>query len=167
MPSTCLTPPREELSNKENIRIFSLQKLVEVNDFNMTRIKFIWQRIWDIMKAYFGKVGCHNIGSVAMYAIDSLKQLGVKFLRVHRAHHILLNLSQQAEFSSFDYQKQFLSPFEKIYHEMPTHNQDLKEVILGCVIFMVQHSIKEIKSGWRIILNLVKTANEEGIAERV
>ena len=84
MPSTCLTPPREELSNKENIRIFSLQKLVEVNDFNINRSKFVWLRIWKFMKTYFNRVGCHENYQVAMFGIDSLKQLGVKFLKVRQ-----------------------------------------------------------------------------------
>jgi len=70
----------QELEKEDNYRIFSLQKLVEVNDLNMFRIKFCWDRIWKIMKGYFSKVGCHPNHTVAMYALDSLKQLGVKFL---------------------------------------------------------------------------------------
>jgi brefeldin A-inhibited guanine nucleotide-exchange protein len=33
---------REELEDMENPRKFSLQRLVEVADFNMGRIRFVW-----------------------------------------------------------------------------------------------------------------------------
>ena len=92
--------------------------------------------MWKIMQSYFVTVGCHETESIAMYAIDSLKQLAVKFLK-------------QTEFSSFDYQKQFLKPFELIYLQIPKKNEVLRDIILGCVTFMLQHSISEIRSGWR------------------
>jgi len=37
---------REELNDIENPRKFSLQRIVEVADFNMGRIRFVWQKIW-------------------------------------------------------------------------------------------------------------------------
>jgi hypothetical protein len=37
---------REELADLDNPRKFSLQRLVEVADFNMGRIRFVWQKIW-------------------------------------------------------------------------------------------------------------------------
>ncbi len=36
------TVSREELSDLDNPRKFSLQRLVEVADFNMGRIRFVW-----------------------------------------------------------------------------------------------------------------------------
>lgn len=67
---------------KTNSRIFSLQKLVEVADYNMNRIRIIWTRIWNIMKEFFSKAGCHPNNQVSMFVIDSLKQLSNKFLHV-------------------------------------------------------------------------------------
>ena len=37
---------RQELNDTVNSRKFSLQALVEVADFNMARIRFVWTRIW-------------------------------------------------------------------------------------------------------------------------
>lgn len=57
--------------------------MVEVAEYNMDRVKFVWQKIWNLMKDHFGKVGCHQDSSVGMFAVDSLKQLAAKFLRVN------------------------------------------------------------------------------------
>lgn len=66
-------------------RVFCLQKLVEVADFNMdSRPRVVWANVWDILAKFFAKVGCHPNKSVAMFAIDSLKQLSLKFLEKAR-----------------------------------------------------------------------------------
>lgn len=43
--SLCLVS-REELQDVDNPRKYSLQRLVEVADFNMGRIRFVWAKIW-------------------------------------------------------------------------------------------------------------------------
>lgn len=63
----------EELDDEENPRKFSLQRLVEVADFNMNRIRFTWNKIWTMLSEHFSAVGCHKNNNVAMYAIDSLR----------------------------------------------------------------------------------------------
>ena len=50
---------KEELAHKENPRKFSLQRLVEVADLNMERIRFVWQNIWKILGDHFCMVGYH------------------------------------------------------------------------------------------------------------
>ena len=62
-------------------RVFSMQKIVEVADFNMdARPRVVWAKVWDVLSKFFARVGCHPNHSIAMYAIDSLKQLSLKFL---------------------------------------------------------------------------------------
>jgi brefeldin A-inhibited guanine nucleotide-exchange protein len=64
---------REELADLDNPRKFSLQRLVEVADFNMGRIRFVWQKIWQALSEHFNAVGSHQNLNVALYAIDSLR----------------------------------------------------------------------------------------------
>ena len=85
---SCLCKMSEE-ELKTNSRIFSLQKIVEVADYNMNRIRIIWTRIWNVIKEFFGKVGCHPNSQVSMFVIDSLKQLSNKFL--HAIKYILFS----------------------------------------------------------------------------
>ena len=42
--------------------------------------RLVWSRIWAVLSDYFIAVGCHSNLSVAMYAVDSLRQLAMKFL---------------------------------------------------------------------------------------
>jgi len=64
---------KEELSDVENPRKFSLQRIVEVADFNMGRIRFVWAKIWATLSEHFSAVGLHQNLNVALYAIDSLR----------------------------------------------------------------------------------------------
>ena len=40
----------------------------------------MWTRIWAVLADFFIEVGCHANLAVAMYAVDSLRQLAMKFL---------------------------------------------------------------------------------------
>ena len=61
--------------------IFSMQRLVEVADFNMeVRPRLVWAQVWGIMADFFSKNGCHRNSMVSVFAVDALKQLGMKFL---------------------------------------------------------------------------------------
>ena len=70
----------EELRPTHAPRVFSLAKIVEIAHFNMDRIRLVWGRIWAVLSDFFVSVGCHVNLSVAMYAVDSLRQLAMKFL---------------------------------------------------------------------------------------
>ena len=57
-------------------RIFSLQKVVEVADYNMAcRPRVIWARMWNTLSAYFTELGTQPNEHIAAVAIDSLKQV--------------------------------------------------------------------------------------------
>jgi brefeldin A-inhibited guanine nucleotide-exchange protein len=45
-----------------------------------TVCRLVWTRIWSVLADFFIEVGCHANLSVAMYAVDSLRQLAMKFL---------------------------------------------------------------------------------------
>ncbi|RQM19211.1 hypothetical protein B5M09_012515, partial [Aphanomyces astaci] len=83
-------------------RVFSLQKLVEVADMNMhVRSRVVWASMWSVLRRHFTTIGCHDNLGIAMYAIDSLKQLSMKFL-------------EKDELRDFNFQRLFLTPFEII-----------------------------------------------------
>ena len=70
---------KQEIQSQQ--RIFLLSKVVEVADANMERIKIIWAKIWDVIKAHFWDIGTGKNADLAMYAIDQLKQLSCKFMQ--------------------------------------------------------------------------------------
>ena len=73
---------REELKSSVGHSTYSLQKLVEVAHFNLDRVKFIWTQIWNITREHISYVAINAPAEVGFFAVDSLKQLSLKFLIV-------------------------------------------------------------------------------------
>ncbi|TYZ58581.1 hypothetical protein PybrP1_007662, partial [[Pythium] brassicae (nom. inval.)] len=127
-------------------RVFSLQKLVEVADMNMrTRSRVVWASTWKVLSRHFTTIGCHDNLSVAMYAIDSLRQLSMKFL-------------EREELKDFNFQRLFLAPFEVIMANAVT--PEIRELVLRCVENLILARVANIKSGWKTIWGVLRVAAE-------
>ena len=125
--------------------IFSLQRLVEVADFNMdSRPRVIWTQVWEIMADYFAEIGCHRNQMISVFAIDSLKQLTSKFL-------------EKPELTEFHFQRIFLKPFLVIIEntETPLAN---RELVLQCLDQMVNTKAHNLQSGWKIFFDILMVA---------
>ena len=130
-------------------RVFSLQKIVEITYYNMGRIRLVWSRIWNILSDFFVKAGCHPNLGVSLYAVDSLRQLAMKFL-------------EKDELSSFSYQKQFFRPFELIM--AANASVEARELIVQCLSRMVLARKRNIKSGWRGVFVVLSIAAQQSHA---
>ncbi len=105
--------------NSESPRTYSLQKLVEISYYNMTRVRIEWTKIWEVLGDYFVQVGCHTNTAVVYFALDSLRQLSMRFMEIE-------------ELPGFKFQKDFLKPFE---HVMANSNVvAVKDMVLRCLI---------------------------------
>ena len=133
----------EEVSHPNNPRMFSLQKIVEISYYNMGRIRLQWSRMWAILGDHFNKVGCSNNEQIASFAMDSLRQLSMKFI-------------EKGEFSNFRFQKDFLRPFEVIMKR--TQFPAIRDFIVRCIGIMVQSHSDKIKSGWKNIFSVLRLA---------
>jgi brefeldin A-inhibited guanine nucleotide-exchange protein len=138
-----------EMRNAAQPRVFCLQKLVEVASYNMeTRTHLVWSQLWRHISNLFTEVGVHENPSVAMYAIDSLKQLGMKFL-------------EKSELSHFNFQSIFLIPFERIMQKSPA--LEIKELVLRVIDNITQARVGNIMSGWRAIFSVYACAGSEAV----
>ncbi|KAG1706255.1 hypothetical protein DVH05_001403 [Phytophthora capsici] len=127
-------------------RVFSLQKLVEVADMNMrTRSRMVWAATWQTLSRHFTTIGCHEDLTVGMYAIDSLRQLSMKFL-------------ERAELRDFNFQRLFLAPFEVIMANATS--LETRELVLRCVENLVLARVGNIRSGWKTIWGVLRIAAE-------
>ncbi|XP_052264736.1 brefeldin A-inhibited guanine nucleotide-exchange protein 1-like isoform X3 [Dreissena polymorpha] len=143
----------EELSNHSRPRMFSLTKIVEISYYNMGRIRLQWSRIWQYLGDHFNKVGCNPIEDMAFFAIDSLRQLSMKFI-------------EKGEFANFRFQKDFLRPFEHIMKR--NRSPTIRDMVVRCVAQMVNSQAANIKSGWKNIFSVFHLAasdQDEGIVE--
>ncbi|XP_053209714.1 brefeldin A-inhibited guanine nucleotide-exchange protein 1-like [Panonychus citri] len=136
----------EELTSGSHPRMFSLQKLVEISYYNMGRIRLQWSRIWEVLGNHFNKVGCSGNEEVGFFALDSLRQLSMKFI-------------EKGEFANFRFQKDFLRPFEHImkYNESPA----IRDMVVRCIGQMVSSQAKNIKSGWKNIFSIFRLSATE------
>ena len=133
----------EELANPTHPRMFSLQKIVEISYYNMGRIRLQWSRIWAVLGDHFNKVGCNGNEEIAFFAIDSLRQLSMKFI-------------EKGEFSNFRFQKDFLRPFEHIMKK--NDSNAIRDMVVRCIAQMVNSQSNNIKSGWKNILSVFRIA---------
>lgn len=143
----------EELANPSHPRMFSLQKIVEISYYNMGRIRLQWSRIWEVLGEHFNRVGCSPSEDVAFFALDSLRQLSMKFI-------------EKGEFPNFRFQKDFLRPFEHIVKR--NRSPTIRDMVVRCVAQMVNSQAANIKSGWKNIFSVFHIAasdRDEGIVE--
>lgn len=118
----------------EHPRTFSLQKMVDICYYNMERIRFEWSRLWAIMGKQFNIVGCHENTNVVFFALDSLRQLSIRFFDLE-------------ELSHFKFQKEFLEPFAYVMGH--NDNSAVKDMVLQCLQQMVLAKSEKIRSGWK------------------
>jgi brefeldin A-inhibited guanine nucleotide-exchange protein len=118
-------------------RMFCLQRIVEISCYNMSRIRLEWGSIWNVLRPYFNTVGCNKNADIAGFAVDSLRQLAMKFL-------------ERAELAHYHTQNEFLKPFEYIL----IHNDmtEIRELVIQSLSNIVMSCSNHIRSGWRSIL---------------
>ncbi|KAG0460369.1 hypothetical protein HPP92_020666 [Vanilla planifolia] len=88
----------EELRSTSEPRVFSLTKIVEIVHYNMNRIRLVWSSIWNVLSDFFVIIGCLENLSVSIFAMDSLRQLAMKFL-------------DREELANYNFQNEFMKPF--------------------------------------------------------
>ena len=130
----------------ESPRTYSLQKLVEISYYNMTRVRIEWSRIWEVLGEHFNQVGCHANTTVVFFALDSLRQLSMRFMEIE-------------ELPGFKFQKDFLKPFEHIMANSNTVT--VKDMVLRCLIQMIQARGHNIRSGWKAMFGVFTIAARE------
>lgn len=149
----------------EQPRVFCLQKLVEICYYNMNRIRLEWSQMWLILGEHFNQVRlvcgyccdcvlltglplarqvtCHTNAKVSFLALDSLRQLAMRFL-------------EKEELANFKFQKDFLKPFE--YAMIHNTNPDARDMVLQCLHQMVQARAQNMRSGWRTMFGVFAAA---------
>lgn len=81
-----------------------------------------------------------------MYAVDSLKQLAMKFL-------------EKNEMANYHFQKEFLKPFEMIVAR--NTNAMIRDMVIRCLSNMIHSRAGNIKSGWKSIFVVFSVASSD------
>ncbi|KAH3683136.1 hypothetical protein WICPIJ_005879 [Wickerhamomyces pijperi] len=122
-------------------RTFSLQKVVDVCYYNMGRIRLEWSPIWAVMGECFNDIGTKHNLSIVFFALDSLRQLSMRFMDIE-------------ELAGFKFQENFLKPFAHILEH--TREEQVTEMVLNCLENLIKVKGVKIKSGWKTIFVALK-----------
>ncbi|KAK2984466.1 hypothetical protein RJ640_026953 [Escallonia rubra] len=132
-----------ELQSPTDPRVFSLTKIVEVAHYNMNRIRLVWSRIWSVLSDFFVSVGLSENLSVAIFVMDSLRQLAMKFL-------------EREELANYNFQNEFLRPFVIVMQK--SSSAEIRELIVRCISQMVLSRVSNVKSGWKSVFMVFTAA---------
>ncbi|GAV81823.1 Sec7 domain-containing protein/DUF1981 domain-containing protein/Sec7_N domain-containing protein [Cephalotus follicularis] len=132
-----------ELQSPTDPRVFSLTKLVEIAHYNMNRIRLVWSRIWSVLSDFFVSVGLSENLSVAIFVMDSLRQLAMKFL-------------EREELANYNFQNEFLRPFVIVMQR--SNSVEIRELIVRCISQMVLSRVSNVKSGWKSVFMVFTAA---------
>ncbi|XVF67104.1 hypothetical protein PTKIN_Ptkin10aG0093900 [Pterospermum kingtungense] len=132
-----------ELQSPTDPRVFSLTKLVEIAHYNMNRIRLVWSRMWNVLSDFFVSVGLSENLPVAIFVMDSLRQLAMKFL-------------EREELANYNFQNEFLRPFVIIMQK--SSSVEIRELIVRCISQMVLSRVTNVKSGWKSVFMVFTAA---------
>ncbi|CAN0921422.1 Brefeldin A-inhibited guanine nucleotide-exchange protein 2 [Linum grandiflorum] len=133
----------EELRSASDPRVFSLTKIVEIAHYNMNRIRLVWSSIWNVLSDFFVTIGCSENLSISIFAMDSLRQLSMKFL-------------EREELANYNFQNEFMKPFVIVMRKSSA--VEIRELIIRCVSQMVLSRVNNVKSGWKSMFMVFTTA---------
>eukprot|EP00547_Thalassionema_nitzschioides_P015313 CAMPEP_0194232056 /NCGR_PEP_ID=MMETSP0158-20130606/570_1 /TAXON_ID=33649 /ORGANISM="Thalassionema nitzschioides, Strain L26-B" /LENGTH=2053 /DNA_ID=CAMNT_0038964771 /DNA_START=104 /DNA_END=6264 /DNA_ORIENTATION=+ len=143
--------------------IYNLQKLVEVTHYNMdSRPRLVFSDIWSTVAAHLTSTALHSNAAVAMYAVDSFRQLSTQYL-------------QREELGGFEFQRKFLKPFETVMSK--SEHVSIKELLLKCIERIIRmfgggeqqsdqvssetRHLGTLRSGWRPVLAVLGIAGQD------
>jgi guanine nucleotide-exchange factor len=99
-----------------------------------------------VLAQHFIAAGSHHEEKVAMYAIDSLRQLGMKYL-------------ERAELNKFTFQNDILKPFVILMRN--SRSEKIRGLIVDCIVQLIKSKVGSIKSGWRCVFMIFTAAADD------
>ena len=93
----------------------SSMSLQAISQPKMTGCRLVWNRIWAVLSDFFIQVGCHKNLQVAMFAVDSLRQLAMKFL-------------ERDELANYSFQTLFMTPLVVVMRQSKA--VEIRELII-------------------------------------
>lgn len=118
------------------VKYFSCDFLILYRHYNMNRIRLVWSKIWHVLSEFFVTIGCSENLSIAIFAMDSLRQLAMKFL-------------EREELVNYNFQNEFMKPFVIVMRKSSA--VEIRELIVRCISQMVLACVNNVKSGWKIV----------------
>ncbi|KAI8114546.1 hypothetical protein M9434_002668 [Picochlorum sp. BPE23] len=131
---------QEELEHTggSSTRIYLLQRVVECSYFNAGRIRLVWQKIWTVVSQHLVSAACCPDTYVAMFAVDSLRQLADKLLC-------------RTELPGFSSQGEAIRPLGSVIR--CSDSTAVRELSIACIAHIVDSHHERIAGGWWAVID--------------
>lgn len=131
---------QEELEHTgdSSTRIYLLQRVVECSYFNAGRIRLVWQKIWTVVSQHLVSAACCPDTYVAMFAVDSLRQLADKLLC-------------RTELAGFSSQGEAIRPLGSVIR--CSDATSVRELSIACIAHIVDSHQDRIAGGWWAVID--------------
>eukprot|EP00889_Picochlorum_renovo_P005376 jgi/Picre1/32406/NNA_007752.t1 len=131
---------QEELEHTggSSTRIYLLQRVVECSYFNAGRIRLVWQKIWTVVSQHLVSAACCLDTYVAMFAVDSLRQLADKLLC-------------RTELAGFSSQGEAIRPLGSVIR--CSDSTAVRELSIACIAHIVDSHHERIAGGWWAVID--------------
>ena len=136
---------------EEPARLFLLEKMNIVCNFNMNRPRYIWLTIWDKIGDHLKTLCCSQNVDLAYIGINMMRQLGQKFLL-------------QPELTQFHFQQHFMTPFVYIYGKQS--HVEAKDYLLENIAGLMKDRAEKLQSGWSVIIEILQIAATEPTGQK-
>ncbi|KAK6136359.1 hypothetical protein DH2020_029889 [Rehmannia glutinosa] len=137
-----------ELSGKPTELLFANSVKLPSESVVEFLLLYVWARIWSVLGQHLIFAGSHADEKIAVYAIDSLRQLSMKYL-------------EHGELANFSFQNDILKPFVVLMQS--SRSESIRRRILDCIVQMLKSKAGIIKSGWRSVFMIFTTAADDDL----
>lgn len=131
-------------------KLYLLQRLVECAYFNSGRIRLVWQRLWTVVSQHLVSAACCSDTYVAMFAVDSLRQLADKLLC-------------RVELAGFASQGEAIRPLGSVLR--CSDAVAVRELAIACVAHVVDSHADRIVGGWWAVIDALGVAAADSSPE--
>lgn len=113
----------------------------------MNRVRLVWSSIWHVISDFLVAVGCSENLSIAIFAMDSLRHLSMKFLQ------------EREELDNYKFQNEFMKPFVIVMGE--SKSVEIRELIIRCISQILMTHVSHVKSGWKSVFMVLSAASHD------
>ena len=133
-------------------KLYLLQRVVECAYFNSGRIRLVWQRLWTVVSQHLVSAACCPDTYVAMFAVDSLRQLADKLLC-------------RTELAGFASQGEAIRPLGSVLR--CSDSVAVRELAIACVAHIVDSHQDRIVGGWWAVIDALAIAASDSSSQVV
>lgn len=129
-------------TNETQCHIFCINKVIEACYLNLARMDKLWSRTWNVISNFFISVATCKDSTVAMYAVDTLRQLIHKLIEIDSLSYI---------------QQEMLRPFIVIVQQ--GISSEIQLMVIECIANLALTKPNFITTGWKAWVQVLSVAS--------